>query len=53
MIEPLSVFLAVYGLLYALGALCHAVARWAVQTPGSGYLFYVIFLLFILIRSLP
>lgn len=53
MIEPLSVFLFVAGLLYGTGALCHAVARWSLRTPGSGYLIYTIFLLFILIRSLP
>lgn len=53
MIEPLSVFIAFYGLLYVLVAACLRIAGWAARTPRSGYLFAAVFVLFVLTRSLP
>lgn len=53
MIEQWSVLLFVVGLLYALVAVCHQIAWWSARTPRSGYLIVSVFLLFILVRSLP
>lgn len=53
MIEQALVALFTLGLIYGLVVLCHMIAAWSLRTPRSGWLILSIFLLFILVRSLP
>lgn len=52
-IEPLSVGLALFAVLYGLIAVCHQIAWWSARTPRSGYLILAILGLYLLARTLP
>lgn len=53
MIEPLSVGVALFAVLYGLAVVCHQIAWWSARTPRSGYLILAILGLYLLARTLP
>jgi hypothetical protein len=52
-IEQLGVFLFCAVLLSSSYTLCHLAAQWAIRTPRAGYLFLIVFALYVLTRYLP